>query len=64
MLNLTLASPELNRHEKKDKDAADWLPPQNRCWFVETIIAVKKKYRLTIDERERRALERVLDQCT
>ena len=59
-LNLTLASPQLNRFEKKDKDAADWLPPQNQCWFVMTIISVKRKYMLTVDEAERDALEAVL----
>ncbi len=29
--NLTLASPGLNRNQKRAKDAADWMPAQNRC---------------------------------
>ena len=61
--NLTLASPRLNRHEKRAKDAAEWLPPLNHCWFVRTIIRTKRRYRLTVDRRERDALETVLEQC-
>ena len=41
-------------------DAADWLPPVNRCWFASRIVAVKRKYLLTVDRREAVALERVL----
>ena len=29
--NLTLAAPGVNRHQKRDHDAAAWLPPMNRC---------------------------------
>ena len=32
--NLTLASPRVNRHQKSGKDAGEWLPARNRCWFV------------------------------
>ena len=32
--NLTLASPPVNRHQKSGKDAAQWLPARNRCWFA------------------------------
>ncbi|MDE0095006.1 MAG: hypothetical protein OXS40_01305, partial [Gammaproteobacteria bacterium] len=32
--NLTLAKPELNRYEKRDRDAAEWTPMRNRCWFA------------------------------
>ena len=32
--NLTLASPRVNRHEKRGKDAAEWVPDQNRCWLL------------------------------
>ena len=30
---LMLASPRVNRHRKNGKDAAEWLPDRNRCWF-------------------------------
>ena len=61
--NLVLASPQLNRVEKNDKDAADWLPPQNICWFVRQVVAVKAEWDLTIDERERAALAAALEEC-
>ena len=67
LLNLTLAAPEVNRCGSVGKcafDAAEWLPPMNRCWFAARVIAVKRKYALTIDRREATALERVLSGCT
>lgn len=60
LLNLTLADPHTNRVEKSDRDAADWLPERNRCWFAETVVAVRGKYGLSVDERERQALTGVL----
>ena len=50
----------LARLRKCHFDAADWLPPVNRCWFASRIVAVKRKYLLTVDRREAVALERVL----
>ena len=64
LLNLTLASPAVNRHHKGDRDAADWLPAQNRCWFADRVIAVRRTYGLTIDQREADALTAVLSGCT
>ncbi|MCY3823150.1 MAG: HNH endonuclease family protein [Nitrospinae bacterium] len=61
--NLTLASPSVNRYQKSDKDAADWLPPKNQCWFVNRVVEVRQAYGLTIDRREKEALERVLSKC-
>lgn len=63
LLNLTLASPGINRHRKRDHDAADWLPERNRCWFAGRIVEVRRKYGLSIDAREAAALERVLGGC-
>ena len=62
LLNLTLASPALNRYEKRDRDAADWLPERNRCWFAAQIVAVRLAYGLTIDQREADALEATLSE--
>ena len=62
--NLTLASPHLNRNQKGAKDAADWLPDRNRCWFAATIITIRRKYSLTIDQREADAIDLVLASCT
>ena len=63
LLNLTLASPTINRHQKIDKDAADWLPELNQCWYADRIVQVRLKYDLTIDQREADALESVLSAC-
>lgn len=63
-LNITVAYPRLNRHEKSDKDAADWLPPRNRCWFAERVRAVKAKYGLSVDAREQAALDSILAACS
>lgn len=63
--NLTLASPEVNRREKSDSDAADWLPPlaANWCWFAARVTLVRDRYNLTIDREERDTLEEVLRSC-
>lgn len=63
LLNLTLADPALNRDQKVAKDAGDWLPDQNRCWFAYRSALVKKKYGLSMDRAEARALRRVLRRC-
>ena len=63
LLNLTLAGPRVNRNEKVDRDAAEWVPPQNRCWFAARVIAVRQRYSLTIDQREADALDQVLAGC-
>ena len=61
--NLTLASPGLNRHQKRAKDAAAWLPEKNQCWFAQRVIAVKAEYELTVDEAEVAALRGALQTC-
>lgn len=63
LLTVTLASPHVNRDLKGDKDAADWLPQQNRCWFANRVIEIKRKYGMTVDAAERNALEAVLSEC-
>ena len=45
---------------KSDKDAAQWLPPANRTWYVETQINIKAKYGLGVTAAERTAITRVL----
>ena len=41
LLNLTLASPSVNRHQKSDKDAAKWLRGLNQSWYVNRVIQVR-----------------------
>ena len=63
LLNLTLASPAVNRGIKGASDAAEWMPLQNRCWFAARVVAVRQRWRLTIDSGEAEALENVLSRC-
>ena len=64
LINLTLASPSVNRHQKSGKDVAEWVPDLNHCWFANRVVEVKERYHLTIDESERDALESILSGCT
>ena len=61
--NLTLASPGVNRHQKSGKDAGEWVPERNRCWFAGRVLEVKRAYGLTVDRREAAALEQIFSQC-
>ena len=36
----------------------------NQCWFAAHVVAVKRKYRLSVDRREAAALERIFAGCT
>ena len=63
LLNLTLASPSVNRHQKSGYDAAEWLPDLNQCWYVDRIIQVRLEYRLSIDRAEADAIDNVLAGC-
>ena len=66
-LNLTLAAPDVNRCYTRGKcgyDAAEWQPPMNKCWFAARVIAVKRKYALTADAAEARALRHILASCS
>ena len=64
LLNLTLASPAVNRSQKSGKDAAEWLPDLNHCWFANRVVEVRQRYGLTVDQRERDVLEGILSACT
>ena len=64
LLNLTLASPSVNRHQKSDKDIAEWLPDLNQCWYVDRTLQARQKYNLTINRREAEAAEQLLALCT
>ena len=63
LLNLTLASPHVNRYQKRSKDAAQWLPKMNECWFADRVVQVRQKYNLTVDRAERDVLEGILVEC-
>ena len=54
----------MNRQEKVAKDAAEWLPEINKCWFAYRVVQVRAKYSLTVDQAEADALEAVLSECS
>ena len=63
LLNLTLASPSVNRSQKRANDVAEWLPVLNQCWFASQVVKVRLTYGLTIDQAEADAIDKVLDGC-
>ena len=58
--NLTIADPTVNRSEKSDRDAAEWMPARHGAWFAQRVIAVKLEYGLSVDPAERDALAALL----
>ena len=63
LLNLTLASPSVNRHQKIAKDLAEWLPALNECWYVNQVVLVKRKYNLTMNQAEASKAQQILASC-
>ena len=60
LANLTIADPSVNRHQKSDRDAAEWRPLRNTGWFAAKVLAVKQKYGLSVNPAERDALASML----
>ncbi len=60
LVNLTIADPSVNRHQKSDRDGAEWRPTRNAAWFASQVLAVKQKYNLSVDPAERDALALML----
>ena len=60
LVNLTIADPSVNRHQKSDRDAAEWRPLRNTGWFAAKVLAVKQKYGLSVNPAERDALASML----
>jgi hypothetical protein len=63
-LNLLAVKGRLNS-QKRDGDAATWLPPLKsyRCDYVSRQIAVKIKYKLWFTAPEKEAMVRILKSC-
>lgn len=63
-LNLLATQRSLNS-QKKDGDAATWLPPLKsyRCAYVAQQIAVKTKYAIWVTKAEKDAMVRILAAC-
>jgi hypothetical protein len=54
-----------SNQSKSDNDPADWLPPNpdDICPFVSAWIAIKVRWDLSVDQRERNALSGLADNC-
>lgn len=63
-LNLLAVDGPAN-NQKKDSDAASWLPPNKtyRCQYVARQIAVKQKYNLWVTQAEYDSMKKVLQLC-
>ena len=50
---------------KSDRDPAEWMPPKSgsHCWYAQAWVAVKYKYNLSVDSKEKTALEQTLSRC-
>ncbi|MBW9215508.1 excalibur calcium-binding domain-containing protein [Mumia sp. zg.B53] len=48
---------------KGDGDIAQWLPSKSRCSYTARYVAVKYRWRLAVDKREKRAITRVFSRC-
>ena len=61
---LIAVSASANR-SKSDRDPAGWLPPDTgyQCAYVDTWVAIKGIWDLTIDSEERAAIDEVLGGC-
>lgn len=51
--------------QKRDSDAASWLPPNKkfRCSYIARQIAVKSKYEIWVTSAEKAAMARILSGC-
>lgn len=58
MENLTAVSARINK-VKSDRDVAHWLPAYGVSGYVDTWVAVKRKWGLSVDTQEAKALERL-----
>lgn len=49
---------------KGDQDIAQWLPPQQRCRYLREWVAVKHRWRLSVDSAEKSAMSSLAAGCT
>ena len=61
-MDIAFAGHSLDQRELRESPA-DWMPDRNRRWFALTVVKVRRKYEMTVDESETEALEEVLSDC-
>lgn len=52
-----------SNRQKSDQDPAEWLPSVGRCTYLVQWIAVKVRWRLSVDPVEKQALRRLISDC-
>ncbi len=57
------AMPAALNQSKQASGPEQWMPPANRCRYVEVWVALKHRWRLSVDAVERAALSRYADGC-
>ncbi len=60
--SLVAVTDEVNA-SKGDQDVREWLPELRTCRYVRNWVAVKLRWRLTVDRREVRALRTLAEGC-
>ena len=60
-----IAVSSASNQSKSDKDPAEWLPPDSHdlCPFISAWIAIKVRWELSVDQRERDALGGLVAEC-
>ncbi|HET7304637.1 MAG TPA: lamin tail domain-containing protein [Segeticoccus sp.] len=61
--SLVAVTAGVNR-SKSDRDPAQWMPPYGKCTYVRQWVAVKIRWRLTVNKAEKRAIVKRADHCT
>lgn len=52
-----------SNRQKSDQDPAEWLPPLARCTYLVDWIAIKVRWKLSVDSAEKQALRRLVTEC-
>ncbi|GAA4946123.1 hypothetical protein HD597_006768 [Nonomuraea thailandensis] len=60
-----VAVTQRSNRQKADRDPAEWLPPDEpvRCRYVAEWTAIKRRWQLTVDDREKETLEAIARGC-
>jgi hypothetical protein len=61
--SLIAVSASSNR-SKSDRDPSDWLPSRQKCEYARSWVAVKFRWRLSVDTREKKTLTQILRNCS
>lgn len=49
---------------KGDQDIAEWLPARERCRYLQEFVAVKTRWRLSVDSAEKQAMNSLAGSCS